>query len=152
MHIIIIWPGKTKNTHADYMIRDYCKKIEKMIRFQIIQIKENKYDTARKLRDEKKLIEDAIPPHSYIVVLDSKGTYAVTNDLLKLISTRIHGSAKNLVFVVGSHLGLHADIKAHAHLQVALSPLDLPHELCRIILVEQIYRVLCIMNTIPYPK
>jgi 23S rRNA (pseudouridine1915-N3)-methyltransferase len=152
MHIIIIWPGKTKNTHADLLIRDYCKKIEKMIRFQIIQIKENKYDTARKLRDEKKLIEDAIPPHSYVVVLDSKGTSCTTGDLLKLISGRIHGSAKNLVFILGSHLGLHADIKAHAHLQVALSAVDLPHELCRVILVEQIYRILSIMNNIPYPK
>ena len=152
MNIVIIWPGKTKNKFIEQIVLDYCKKIEKMIRFQIVQVKETKCDAARKLREEKKLIEEKIPPQSCVVVLDSKGKNCTTDDMLKLVSSRMKSACKNLVFVSGGHLGLHEDLKAKAHVQVALSPLDLPHEVCRIILVEQIYRVLCIINKIPYPK
>ncbi|OGF67383.1 MAG: hypothetical protein A2Y62_20985 [Candidatus Fischerbacteria bacterium RBG_13_37_8] len=152
MKLFIIWPGKIKNTHMNFIAEEYCKKIEKMIRFQLVQIRENKRDSSRRLLDEKKLIEEKIPASSYLIVLDAKGTQSSTEDLLKRITSLMNSSYKNLVFIMGSHYGLHSDIKQHANFALALSSMDLPHELTRVILLEQIYRILAYMNNVPYAK
>jgi 23S rRNA (pseudouridine1915-N3)-methyltransferase len=153
MDLIIIWPGKIKNIYLNQVAAEYCNKIKKMIRFQLIQIKESKHDAAKRLKEEKKLIKEKIPDYSYKIVLDMKGKQLGTMEWVKIIKSLLFSSTnKHIVFIGGSHNGLDEEIKSDADLLLGLSPLELPHELSRVVLLEQIYRVLCYINKIPYPK
>ncbi len=152
MDINIIWPGKTKDFYIHRLVLEYCKKIKKMIRFRLIEIKETKYDAVKRLREEKKLIEQNIPKDSYIIVLDVNGKRLNTMELANIMESLILLRNKHLVFIIGSHNGLHNDIKKRANLLLSLSALDLPHELSRVMLLEQIYRILCYFNKVPYAK
>lgn len=153
MDIYVIWPGKIKNIYLNEIAEDYCNKIKKMIRFQLVQVKETKFESNyKRLGEEKKLIEERIPSGSYKVVLDVMGKQIRTMELIKIMNSIIFTGKKRMVFIGGSHNGLHEDIKKGSDLMLSLSSLEIPHELSRVVLLEQIYRVLCYINNIPYPK
>lgn len=152
MDIYVIWPGKIKNIYLNQIAVDYCNKIKKMIRFQLVQVKETKFEPGKRLREEKMLIQERIPSGSYKVVLDVMGKQIRTLELVNIMKSIIFAGKKHMIFIIGSHNGLHEDIKKGADLMLALTSLEMPHELSRVVLLEQIYRILCYINNIPYPK
>ncbi len=120
------------------MAGEYAQRIGRFCRF-----------TMREIRDEKAL--DAAGK-AYRIVLDPQGRHLGSDEFAALIQKAENGAARELVFLVGGADGLSAAARQKADLLLALSRFTLPHELARVVLVEQIYRAFAILRHHPYAR
>lgn len=104
---------------------------------------------ARQLEAEK--IQAALPANAALVVLDERGTQATTRELAAWLQAWMNESIVP-AFIIGGADGLDDSLKARAHKTLGLSRLTLPHALARVVLVEQLYRALCILKGHPYHR
>jgi 23S rRNA (pseudouridine1915-N3)-methyltransferase len=105
----------------------------------------------RVLEEERDRLLERIPSGSLVVALDERGSLWTTREL----AARIEASrleARDLVFLIGGADGLHASLKDSGRLQFSLSRLTLPHALARVILCEQLYRAVSLLNNHPYHR
>jgi len=99
---------------------------------------------------EGEMILSWLKPQDFFVALDQSGKELSSEQLAEFIQARANESAKNLVFVIGGAFGLDAKILQKADYKWSLSKLTFPHQLVRLILVEQVYRACTIMRNEKY--
>jgi 23S rRNA (pseudouridine1915-N3)-methyltransferase len=87
-----------------------------------------------------------------IVALDPKGKAWTSEAFAKFIQQHMVSDSRRLTFVIGDYAGLPDSVKRQADVLWSLSPLTFTHDLTRVLLLEQIYRALAIINNIPYSK
>src|SRR5215510_4611617 len=87
-----------------------------------------------------------------VVVLDPKGKSWTSDQLAKFIQQHMTSDPRRLTFVIGDYSGVPPDVKKRADVEWSLSPLTFPHDLTRVLLLEQIYRALSIIHHFPYSK
>ena len=90
--------------------------------------------------------------NSMTIGLDESGKQLSSNGLAKLIDQRMTRGTSKYIFIIGGASGLSEEVKPHADLLLSLSPMTFPLQLCRLILVEQIYRAASIIQNTPYHK
>ena len=95
---------------------------------------------------EKKLSQ------TYLVVLDSAGKEFTSPALASFMEKLMNRGVPEATFIAGGHLGIPEKIKDSADLKISLTKLTLPHELARVVLLEQIYRAITIIRGLPYHK
>ena len=100
---------------------------------------------------EGERITAAIPGNSECIILDERGRDFTTVQLAQWLETRM-GAGRDLAFVIGGPDGLAPAIKSGAALQLRLSSLTLPHGLARVLLAEQLYRAMSIIQNHPYHR
>ena len=93
-----------------------------------------------------------LPAGSEIVALEPGGKSWTTQALTEHIGERMNRGQRAIVFLIGAADGLPADVVAKAHLRLSLSPLTLPHRLARLLLCEQLYRVISRLRGEPYDR
>jgi len=141
--IRIICVGKLKE-ELKVISENYFKRIQKFTKIEIIEINEYKsQDIKESLKKEGVRILEKID--NDFIALDNNGKQFSSREFSELIEP-------NMTFIIGSHAGLSKDIKEKAKLRFSLSKMTLPHQITRIILLEQIYRALSIKNNQPYHK
>ncbi len=150
--IKIICLGKIKEKYFSLAIDEYLKRIQKYTKLEIIELKDQNFSNINDiLEKERDLILKRINNDDYIITLEIDGTQYSSLDLSKkLEDIQIHNA--NMVFIVGSSYGLHDDIKKLSNFKLSFSKLTLPHQLFRIVLLEQIYRCYKIINNETYHK
>lgn len=94
----------------------------------------------------------AIPDRGYVVVLDERGQLLDSLKFAKWIERLTIDSPHGVNFVVGGDVGFDDSVRQRADKLLALSPMTLPHQLARVVLVEQIYRACTLMRNIAYHK
>lgn len=144
--IKIICIGKIKEKYLTSMINDYCLRIKKYHKIEIVELPEE-----RTLEDEAENILKCINEKSYLILLDIEGIKLSSEDFSKLID-KTFISRSEIVFVIGSSLGLHDCLRERANSIMSFSNMTFPHGLFRAILLEQIYRAFKIMNNESYHK
>ena len=108
-------------------------------------------DIPRVVRDESRKILSAIPKGSALVVLDVLGQSVTTMKLSSLLESWLqHG--QDISIVIGGPDGVSDELLSASSLKISLSALTFPHTLARVILLEQIYRALSILNNHPYHR
>ena len=121
---------------------------------KIIEIKADKQVakiTLDNMLQEAKKIRSHIPNGSFIIALDEKGQNMNSMKFAKCLEdTALHNS--NITFIIGGADGIHPDLKKEANLQIQLSSLTFPHALVRVIILEQLYRVITILEKHPYHR
>jgi 23S rRNA (pseudouridine1915-N3)-methyltransferase len=121
---------------------------------KLIELKADKNQHKTSLENmaiEAKKIQDAIPHGSYIIALDERGKAYNSIELAKFMqNTALSNSS--ICLIIGGSDGIHPDLRAKAHAQISLSNLVFPHALVRIIILEQIYRVISILENHPYHR
>ncbi|HEY8443583.1 MAG TPA: 23S rRNA (pseudouridine(1915)-N(3))-methyltransferase RlmH [Clostridia bacterium] len=151
--IRIICVGKEKEPYFIQAAQDYLKRITKYSKIEVIQLPEYKLYDSSPSNIEKALTEEAksIYPHlkGTIVALDSRGEELTSEEFAGFIKTHI---SPDITFIIGSSIGLSAEVKKSAHKVVSFGKMTYPHRLMRVILLEQIYRAFCIINNTPYHK
>ena len=85
-----------------------------------------------------------------VILLDERGKQLTSPGLAKLIQQRREMSDPNIIFIVGGSMGVSPDLRQRANYVLSLSQMTLPHALARVIVLEQIYRALCIQASHPY--
>ena len=151
--INLICLGDIKEKYYKEAINEYSKRISRFAELKIIELKE--HVAASKFETEVALKKDAveIKKHlkGHIVVLDIKGKMLSSEDLSKKIE-KISLTSSEISFVIGASNGIHDEIKNLANEKISFSPLTFPHQLMRVIFLEQLYRAFTISNGISYHK
>ena len=151
--IRLIVVGKIKEKYLEDAILEYRKRIQPMANLQIVEVKEvTIYDEARNLKEESKMIFQAIPDNSYVVTLEILGKELTSVEFSEYISNHYLYNNKVLTFVIGSSDGLDDSVKARSDYKLSFSKMTFPHQLMRVIFLEQLYRALSIINNKKYHK
>lgn len=100
---------------------------------------------------EAKKIKASIPSNSFIIALDEKGNNFNSQQFAKQLA-KINLEFNNIAFIIGGADGLHGELKQIANLTLQLSNLTFPHAMVRVILLEQIYRAITILDNHPYHR
>ena len=159
MKITIISVGKIKEKFFDDAIKEYSKRLSKYCKLNIVEVKdektkENASPTEEDIvkETEGKRILDKISDSSKVIALAIEGKELDSVELAKQIENfRISGTS-DVTFVIGGSLGLHKTVIDRADMQLSFSKMTFPHQLMRVILLEQIYRSFRIINNEPYHK
>ena len=101
------------------------------------------------INESKSFNIDDIRLNNIIICLSEEGKYFSSIELTSLL---LNFKNKKINFLIGDADGIPSDIKEKSHLLLSLSPLTFPHELARLILLEQIYRAISITNNSPYHR
>ncbi|PID57820.1 23S rRNA (pseudouridine(1915)-N(3))-methyltransferase RlmH [candidate division KSB3 bacterium] len=155
MTITLLALGKIKDRALQRLIDKYCQRIQHYTRFEYIELsaekrKKTENDTCVKKRESEK-IQKQLLPHDFIVALDERGLEYCSMDFAKFLEKQqIRGNRKRLVFVTGGATGFSETFLRSADLCLALSKMTLPHQLCRLLFVEQLYRAFSIIAGEPY--
>ena len=114
--------------------------------------KSDPHQQAAQLEREARQIERHLSPKTYLAVLDSLGEELTSQQLASSLADLMNRGVTEVTFLVGSHLGIPKRIKDVADFKLSLTKLTLPHELARVVLLEQIYRAVTIIKGLPYHK
>ena len=150
--IKIICVGKLKEKYFLDALKEYQKRISKYIKLEIIEIiDENDNDISKALIKEKDKILSRIKDKDNIILLDIKGDNLSSEEFSTFINNELTYKS-NIVFIIGSSNGVHEDIKKISNKKISVSNMTFPHQLFRIMLLEQIYRSFKIINNEAYHK
>lgn len=150
--IKIICVGKIKEKYLKDAISEYQKRLSKYTKLEIIELQDiNNNNINIILEKEKELILKAITEKDYIITLEIEGQELTSDELASKIDN-IFLQNSNITFIIGGSYGLHNEIKNLSNFKLSFSKLTFPHQLFRVILLEQIYRSYKILNNESYHK
>ena len=150
--IKILCVGKIKEKFFRDATSEYLKRISKYSKIEIIEV--NDVDLNNKdlnLEKEKESLLKHINDKDYIVTLEIEGKQLSSEEFSQMIDKTLI-NYPNITFIIGGSYGIHNDIKKKSNLKLSFSKLTFPHQLFRIILLEQIYRGFKIVKNESYHK
>ncbi len=159
MKITLITVGKIKESFYREAVLEYRKRLSRYCSLEIREAEDERTsegmsDTEKEqiLKKEGERIAKLLPENAYLVTLEIEGkSYTSEAFAQEIEGLRVRGLS-HIAFVIGGSLGLHNTIKKRADLAVSFSEMTFPHQLMRVVLLEQIYRAFRIINGEPYHK
>ena len=159
MKITVIAVGKIKEKFYIQAIEEYAKRLSRYCKLEIVQVADEK-TTESSTETEMNLIKQKeadrilkrIPEEAYVISLEIQGKMLDSVEFAKKINTLGVSGISHIVFIIGGSLGLHSSVSDRADFKLSFSKMTFPHQLMRVILLEQIYRSYRIINHEPYHK
>ena len=159
MQLEIIAVGKIKKDYLARGIDDYSQRLEKHTSLRLAEVKRENIPASLSQAEEEEIkrregerLLSAVTEGSYLIVLDEGGSPMTSEGLAASISNLQRSRRKSISFLLGGPLGLSSQIKKEANFVFSLSQLTFPHQLARVILMEQLYRAFKIMAGEPYHR
>ena len=150
--IKIICLGKLKEKYLEEAIKEYTKRLSKYTKLEIIELKDYQdSDIKTALKKEEELIKKHLKETDNIVLLDVKGKEYSSEELSTYINKELTYNS-NITFIIGSSNGFSEEIKNLTSKKISFSKLTFPHQIFRVLLLEQIYRSFKIINNENYHK
>jgi 23S rRNA (pseudouridine1915-N3)-methyltransferase len=155
VNIYLIVVGKLKESYWRDAMAEYVKRLGRFCHLEVVEIAESKNtsrapkDIAKACQEEGERILAAL--RGRVVVLDLAGK-EVTSEDIAAYTREAKDKGETLSFVIGGSDGLSPEVKARADLTIRFGRITLPHQLCRVLLTEQLYRAFCINAGILYHK
>lgn len=159
MKITVISVGKIKERFYRDAVKEYEKRLSRYCKLEIVEVEDEKTpDKANAAQDNQIKAKEAerilkhIKDDAYVITLEITGNMYDSVELSqKLDNLGIQG-VSHIQFVIGGSLGLHENVCSRSDLALSFSKMTYPHQLMRVILLEQIYRSFRIINGEPYHK
>ncbi|MCR4685363.1 MAG: 23S rRNA (pseudouridine(1915)-N(3))-methyltransferase RlmH [Lachnospiraceae bacterium] len=159
MNIEILCVGKLKESYLQDAVTEYKKRLSKYCRFNILEVADEKtIDKQSEAQDEivrdregERLIR-LLREQAYVITLEINGKMMDSVEFAKTMEELAVRSVSDIQFVIGGSLGLSKAVMNRADLALSFSKMTFPHQLMRVILLEQIYRGYRIINHEPYHK
>lgn len=150
--IKIICVGKLKESYLKEAQLEYLKRLKKYTSVNLIELTDSNIDDEKiALEKEKEQILKYIKQKDYIITLEIEGKELSSIELAdKLDKTLITSS--DITFIIGGSYGIHRDIKEKSNYKLSFSKMTFPHQLFRILLLEQLFRSYKILNNEKYHK
>lgn len=151
--LIVAWAGRHRRDAWDRLCRDYRERIERWTPIREVVVKaRGKGEGGERRAAEGEALLAALPDPCWLVALDRRGKTLSTEELARRMGKLRREWPHPVAFAVGSDLGLDPAVLDRARLRLSLSALTFPHELARLLLHEQLYRVLSIHAGIQYHR
>ena len=149
--IKLICVGKIKEKYLTDAINEYLKRLSKYTKINLIEVPDENFDITKTLETEKKSILKYVSEKDYIITMEIDGKELSSIEFAKKID-EIQISNSNICFIIGGSYGLSDEIKKMSNFKLSFSKMTFPHQLFRLILLEQIYRAYKINNNESYHK
>lgn len=150
--IKIIAIGSIKEKYLKDAIAEYQKRLQKYASLEIIELKDESFDDIDKtLNKEAEKIKKHISEKDYIITLEIEGKQLDSVEFSKKLEN-IQLETSNITFIIGGSYGLSTEIKEMSNYHLSISKMTFPHQLFRVVLLEQIYRAFKIKNNESYHK
>jgi 23S rRNA (pseudouridine1915-N3)-methyltransferase len=149
--IKIICIGKIKENYFKEAISEYKKRISKYTKLEIIELPDYPYDIKKTIDSEYNEIMKVYNSSDYNILLDISGNSINSLEFAKKIDN-ILSINSNITFIIGGSYGVSDKLRDICNYRFSFSKLTFPHQLFRVILLEQIYRVFKINNNEEYHK
>lgn len=157
--INVICVGNLKDKCWKDACNEYGKRLSRWCNIHVIEIAEkklsgnpNEAQINAALDDEAERILQNITSKGYVFSLCIEGRQIPSADFANEISRLMVNGYSNVYFIIGSSFGLSDKIKQKANIKLSFSQMTFPHRFARVMLMEQIYRVFCILNSVKYNK
>lgn len=159
MNITIIAVGKLKEKYLKSAIDEYSKRLGRYCKIKIIELADEKTPDNASPKDEliikekegEKILKN-IKDNMFVIALDLNGKMLSSEELAKFIDKSTVSGKSNFTFVIGGSLGLSKEVLNRSNYKLCFSKMTFPHQLFRVMLLEQIYRAFRINNGEPYHK
>lgn len=159
MNIKVIGVGKVKERYFRDGIAEYQKRLGRFCKFSLVEVADekapeslSKAQMAAVMEKEGERILAKIKDNEYVFALAIKGQELSSPDFARELDRLTTYGHANLTFVIGGSLGLTPAVLKRANAQLSFGRFTLPHQLMRLVLVEQIYRAFTIIHGLPYHK
>ena len=154
MKIALLQTGKTTDAFVAEGVGLYSVRIRKYASFETITIPDLKNTrnmpvAEQKVKEGRKIME-SVGMDDIMVLLDEKGKELRTSEFADWISKQSMMTAKRIVFVIGGPWGVSAEVQNAAAFRISLSRMTFPHQLVRLVFMEQLYRAFTIIKGEPY--
>ncbi|ALS75591.1 23S rRNA (pseudouridine(1915)-N(3))-methyltransferase RlmH [Planococcus rifietoensis] len=159
MNISIVTVGKLKEKYLKAGIAEYAKRLGAYAKITEIEVADEKapeqlseadMEIVKKKEGERILAK--IPQDAYVIALAIDGKMKTSEQLAKDMESLMTYGRSKVVFVIGGSLGLHDEVLKRADEKLSFSKMTFPHQLMKLILLEQVYRAFRIMKGEPYHK
>ncbi len=156
MGIQVIAVGKLRNRAMQMSADEYIKRLKRYTRAEMIEVRAARkieaQNTAPALAEEAKNLLAPTHAQTTLVMLDERGEQWTSVELSKWIQQQMVHGQSDMAFLIGGALGFDPALRKRARRVVSLSKMTLPHELARVVLLEQLYRAMTIARNEPYHK
>ena len=155
MDITVLAVGNKMPRWVDEAVQEYAKRFGRDVQYTLKEIKPEKrgagVNAAQGMAAEEKRILEALPDNAFLVVLDERGKAPTSVELAQYMQ-RWQQDGEHVCFVIGGADGMTDALKQKARLMLRLSSLTLPHGMVRVLLTEQLYRAVSILQNHPYHR
>ena len=159
MKITVITVGKIKEKYLKDAIAEYSKRLGKYCKLEIIEVADEKtpdhasetVEDAIRAKEGERILK-YIKEDAYIITLEINGKQLVSEEFARKIETLGIQGTSHIIFIIGGSIGLGKEVIARSDCALSFSKMTFPHQLMRVILLEQIYRSYRIINGEPYHK
>ncbi len=150
MKLLLLVVGKMRSGALSDVCDDYVKRMQRFGSMAIKEVKASTRSDVREVAEEECVrLAQALEPSDKVIVLDERGAQVTSVQLADWLGRYERENTKRLVLALGGAYGMTEAFKARGT-GLALSKMTLPHELCRAVVVEQLYRARTIQNGLPY--
>lgn len=154
MKITLAVIGKTEAGYVRQGIDDYVKRLQHYVPFGIRYVGDargsRRMSRQQQCQAEGRALLATLEASDHVVLLDERGTERTSVDFSQWMQRRMASGTKHLVFVVGGPYGFSPEVYDRAGEMISLSRMTLPHDLVRLVFVEQLYRAMTILRHEPY--
>ena len=159
MNISVISVGKLKEKYLKLGIEEFSKRLSKYCKLDLIELEDEKCPENLSEKDmeivknkEGQRILSKIKNNSYVIALAIDGKKLSSEELADTISKLAVRGNSHITFIIGGSLGLSDEVLKRADYKLSFSKMTIPHQLMKLILLEQVYRAFRINNNEPYHK
>ena len=159
MKISIVCVGRLKEKYWTAAVDEYSKRLGKYIKLDITELPDEKAPESMSVAQERQVKEKegerilkAIKDDAFVVTLEIEGKQLTSVELAGFISEKMTRGVSHIAFVIGGSLGLSDEVIKKSDYHLSFSKMTFPHQLMRVILLEQIYRSYRIISGEPYHK
>ena len=157
--VTVLCVGKLKEKYWTEAVNEYQKRLSRYCRIRISELKEERLPENASPADEEGVrvaegrnILKAVSRDSFVIALDIGGKQLSSEQLAHKLDTLAAGGRSDIDMIIGGSLGLSDEVKRRADFRLSFSPMTFPHQMMRVILLEQIYRAFKINRNEPYHK
>ena len=154
MRLTVIAVGRLKERFWREAAEEYLKRLGSYASMRVVEIadRDSGRDVARALADECADVLRAIPDGAYVIALDIGGKQLSSEGFSAKLEALALDGRSSVAFLIGGSVGFDAAVLARADERLSLGPMTLPHNLARVVLLEQVYRAFRISRGEPYHK
>jgi 23S rRNA (pseudouridine1915-N3)-methyltransferase len=159
MNITIISVGKIKESYLDKGIEEYTKRLSRYCKLNMVEVKDEKAPESLSKKEQHTVMDvegerilSKLPQDCYTIALERSGIHMSSEEFANKIEDIKTYESSHITFIIGGSLGLSNNVRKHVNLELSFSSFTFPHQLMRLILLEQLYRSFRINNNEPYHK
>lgn len=146
MRLVLAAFGKLRSSGLAAAAGEYLKRLGKYTSAEVLELKEERGEDLAARRREAERLAGSLREGDFLVLCDERGEQLASRELAEFLAGRERAGRGRTVFLVGGPYGVNPALRARADLVFSLGRLTLPHELARLVLVEQVYRAFTILR------